>query len=165
MNDADRSLARLAVTEAPKLKAVGSVLSANVTDAMSPIGYGYDRNLGVYFSGGPVLESGTKAVLGTETPWIGFHTYGEIAPIGAPIDMDSPERFTYPRGKMRPIIVVSGTEPFSYQWQQDGVDIPGATKATLTVSNLQPNNVSGFVAVVTNVAGRISSQPARVAVV
>jgi hypothetical protein len=56
----------VAVTTPQKLKAVGSILSANVTDMLSPIGYGYDRNLGVYFSGGPVFETGIKAVTGME---------------------------------------------------------------------------------------------------
>ncbi len=56
----------VAIAKTEKLKATGSVLSANITDITSPIGYGYDRNLGVYFSGGPVLESGIKAVIGTE---------------------------------------------------------------------------------------------------
>ena len=56
----------VAVAEPKKLKAAGSVLSANVTDTLSPIGYGYDRNLGVYFNGGPVLETGMKAVIGAD---------------------------------------------------------------------------------------------------
>lgn len=56
----------VAVTKPQKLKAAGSVLSANITDLLSPIGYGYDRNLGVYFGGGPVFETGFKAVLGME---------------------------------------------------------------------------------------------------
>ena len=56
----------VAVAEPKKLKAAGSVLSANVTDTLSPIGYGYDRNLGVYFNSGPVLETGMKAVIGAD---------------------------------------------------------------------------------------------------
>jgi len=56
----------VAVTAPQKLKAPGSVLSANITDMLSPIGYGYDRNLGVYFNGGPVFETGMKAVMGME---------------------------------------------------------------------------------------------------
>jgi hypothetical protein len=56
----------VAVAKPEKLKVIGSVLSANITDATSPIGYGYDRNLGVYFSGEPVLETGMKAVTGAE---------------------------------------------------------------------------------------------------
>jgi len=56
----------VAVSTPQKLKAMGSVLSANITDMLSPIGYGYDRNLGVYFGGGPILETGMKAVTGME---------------------------------------------------------------------------------------------------
>ena len=56
----------VAVAKPEKLKVTGSVLSANITDISSPIGYGYERNLGVYFSGGPVFETGTKAVIGEE---------------------------------------------------------------------------------------------------
>jgi hypothetical protein len=56
----------VAVASPKKLKVIGSVLSANVTDVFSPIGYGYDKNLGVYFSGGPVLETGLKAVIGAD---------------------------------------------------------------------------------------------------
>jgi len=56
----------VAVAKPDKLKVVGSVLSANINDILSPIGYGYERNLGVYFSGGPVFETGAKAVIGSE---------------------------------------------------------------------------------------------------
>jgi len=56
----------VAVAKTQKLKVAGSVLSANITDTLSPIGYGYDRNLSVYFGGGPVFETGIKAVTGME---------------------------------------------------------------------------------------------------
>jgi hypothetical protein len=56
----------VAVAKTQKLKVAGSVLSANITDTLSPIGYGYDRNLGVYFNGGPVFETGIKAVTGMD---------------------------------------------------------------------------------------------------
>jgi hypothetical protein len=54
----------LEVIKPQKLRVVGSVLSANITDVTSPIGYGYDRNLGVYFNNGPVFETGIKALTG-----------------------------------------------------------------------------------------------------
>jgi len=56
----------VAVARTQKLKMGGSVLSANISDALSPIGYGYERNLGVYFNGDPVLETGMKAVIGAD---------------------------------------------------------------------------------------------------
>jgi hypothetical protein len=56
----------VAVVRPPNFRVSGSVLSANISDLLSPIGYGYDRNMSVYFSGGPVLETGVKAVTGSE---------------------------------------------------------------------------------------------------
>jgi hypothetical protein len=56
----------VSVAAPKKLQVIGSVLSANITDTLSPVGYGYERNLGVYFSGGPILETGMKAVIGVD---------------------------------------------------------------------------------------------------
>jgi hypothetical protein len=56
----------VASVEPKKLKAYGSILSANITDLIHPIGYGYDRNLPVYYKGSPILETGIKAALGVE---------------------------------------------------------------------------------------------------
>ena len=36
--------------------------------------------------------------------------------------------------------VPGGNAPFTYQWQDNGTTLPGATNATLTVTNLQPGN-------------------------
>lgn len=54
----------VSVVKPKNLKTVGSVLQARVIDIRSPISYGYDRTLGVYFNGAPVLETGMKAALG-----------------------------------------------------------------------------------------------------
>lgn len=54
----------VAVVNSDKLKAPGSVLQARITDKTSPVTYGYDRTLGVYFNGGPVFETGMKAATG-----------------------------------------------------------------------------------------------------
>jgi hypothetical protein len=46
------------VVTTEKLKARGSLLKAKVADATSPIVYGYDETLPVYFRGGPVFKVG-----------------------------------------------------------------------------------------------------------
>ena len=51
----------------------------------------------------------------------------------------------------------TGTAPLTYQWQRDGVDIPGAVGTTFVFSNAQPSDTgSVFRAVASNAAG---SQP------
>ncbi len=56
----------VAVVEPKNLKARGAVLQTRIIDTRSPVSYGYDRTLGVYFAGAPVLETGMKAVFGVD---------------------------------------------------------------------------------------------------
>ncbi|MDW8310134.1 MAG: immunoglobulin domain-containing protein, partial [Verrucomicrobiales bacterium] len=46
----------------------------------------------------------------------------------------------------------SGTPPLRYQWLADGVPIAGATNATLTLTNVQPDQEGDYVVVVENEA-------------
>ncbi|MFC2164466.1 M14 family zinc carboxypeptidase [Acidobacteriota bacterium] len=54
----------VAVTKPENLKMTGSVLQARISDPRSPVMYGYDKTMGVYFNGSPVLETGMKAATG-----------------------------------------------------------------------------------------------------
>ncbi len=44
------------IKQTPQLQARGAILRANVEDAMSPIAYGYDESVGVYFNQAPVFK-------------------------------------------------------------------------------------------------------------
>jgi hypothetical protein len=46
------------VVETPKLKVAGSILRADFVDRSSPVAYGYDETLPVYFDGSPVFNVG-----------------------------------------------------------------------------------------------------------
>jgi hypothetical protein len=48
----------ISITEARLLQARGTVVSANIADAKSPIAYGYGPKLAVYFNQSPVLRVG-----------------------------------------------------------------------------------------------------------
>ena len=48
----------VSIRETDDLQVSGSVLAANRADKTSPIGYGFDDTLGVYFRSGPVLSTG-----------------------------------------------------------------------------------------------------------
>jgi hypothetical protein len=58
----------------------------------------------------------------------------------------------------------SGTAPFAYQWQFNGVSISAATASTLTVNNVQPTDAGNYTVAVTNSAGSITSVPAALTV-
>ena len=62
-------------------------------------------------------------------------------------------------------VTAEGTGPLSYQWQFNGVDIPGETASTLTVTNIQFKVNDGFFTVkVTDEIGTRTSQPAQLIV-
>ena len=61
-------------------------------------------------------------------------------------------------------VVAGGTGPFSYQWSFNGTNILGATNATLTLTNLHPNQSGSYAATITTPYGTIASSGAIVTV-
>jgi len=61
-------------------------------------------------------------------------------------------------------VVAIGTEPLSYQWQFEGVDIPGANSANLTLPNAQPSQSGSYRVRVSNVVRTVMSVPALLSV-
>lgn len=57
-------------------------------------------------------------------------------------------------------VTTTGTAPLSYQWHKDGVNVPGATSASLTLSNVQTNEVGNYAVVITNAYGSVTSSVA-----
>lgn len=57
-----------------------------------------------------------------------------------------------------------GTPPFSFQWRRDGVPMPDATMATLSLRSVRGEDAGHYQLVVTNDFGSITSAVARVTV-
>ncbi|MCX8089614.1 MAG: immunoglobulin domain-containing protein [Verrucomicrobiae bacterium] len=53
-----------------------------------------------------------------------------------------------------------GTPPLRWQWRFNGTNLPGATNATLVLSNAQPAQAGRYSAVVTNLAGEARTEEA-----
>ncbi|MBU0487486.1 MAG: VCBS repeat-containing protein [Bacteroidetes bacterium] len=51
------------------------------------------------------------------------------------------------------VIAYNGTEPISFQWQKNGVDIPGATDSILTFVHLAQSDDAAYNCVITNSCG------------
>lgn len=60
-------------------------------------------------------------------------------------------------------VTVLGAPPLSYQWRRDATDIPGATNATLTLTNIQETDEAAYQVAVTNAYGGVVSDPAALA--
>ena len=57
-----------------------------------------------------------------------------------------------------------GTQPLSFQWRRDGVDVSQATNATLALSNVQTNLAGSYSVVITNLYGSVTSSVAALTV-
>lgn len=62
-------------------------------------------------------------------------------------------------------VTATGVPPMTYQWRRDGVDLPGRTNRTLTISSAQPADEGDYTVEVRNPGGTVVSPPARLAVV
>jgi glucose/arabinose dehydrogenase len=83
-----------------------------------------------------------------------------------PTIVTHPQSTTVPVGGSATFTVsASGSPPLSYQWQRDGVDLPGATSASYTLSNVQTtDNGAQFRVIVSNAFGSATSNAATLTV-
>jgi hypothetical protein len=56
-------------------------------------------------------------------------------------------------------VTAAGSAPLSYQWSFDGAALPGATNASLTLTNVTRAQAGGYSVVVTNAVGSVTSAP------
>lgn len=61
-------------------------------------------------------------------------------------------------------VVASGGGTLSYQWRKDGINISGATAATLALSNVQTTDAASYSVVVSNSVGAVTSAAATLTV-
>ena len=57
-------------------------------------------------------------------------------------------------------VTATGASPLSYQWRKNGVDLSGATSASLMFSNVQTNQAGNYTVVITNAYGSLTSSVA-----
>jgi hypothetical protein len=61
-------------------------------------------------------------------------------------------------------VAASGTSPFTYQWQVNGVNIIGANGSSYTIAQVQSGDAGKYTVVVTNAAGSVASAAATLTI-
>lgn len=56
-------------------------------------------------------------------------------------------------------VEATGATPLSFQWRKDAVEIPGATQATLLISNVTLDDAGDYDVIVSNACGSTTSAP------
>ncbi len=82
-----------------------------------------------------------------------------IGGTNAPTITLQPTNFTLnPGGTATFSVKATGQAPLAYQWQFNGVAIPGATSSNYTVANVQLADIGGYVATVSNSYAALASK-------
>ncbi len=91
--------------------------------------------------------------------------YGAVLMSAAPPNFTAPlaSQSVPPGGTATFGAVAIGAAPITYQWRKEGVAIPGATTATLTIGNAQVKDLGGYSVRITNAVGSVVSNPATLA--
>jgi uncharacterized repeat protein (TIGR01451 family) len=104
--------------------------------------------------GGPLSLANGWLYIAGQDGWLRAYTI-------APSIFNQPVSQTvYPGGSASFSVAAAGTPPLTYQWQLNGRDIPGATNASLTVTNIAPALTGNYAALVSNPYGSVTSAPA-----
>ncbi len=145
---------------------VGTAFTYNITATGSPTGYGATS-----LPAGLVVNAVTGAITGTPgtlgssavtlsaTNSIGTGTATLTISIGPAIS-SQPASTTVPAGGSATFVVGTSGGAATYQWRKDGVNLAGATSATLTVGNVQPANVGFYTVVVSSGGSTTTTTPA-----
>jgi len=84
---------------------------------------------------------------------------------GAPVVTLQPVSQTNRVGETAHFLVrVAGSQPLAYHWLFNGGPIPGATQATLTMSNIQPTHAGRYTVIISNALGVVTSDTATLTV-
>jgi alpha-tubulin suppressor-like RCC1 family protein len=172
--------ASITIQSAPQSVAIDDGDSAVLMVAASsaePLSYQWQRN-GAPIAGAastvyvtPVLSVADSGVQYSVVVSNGASTVNSgpatvtVRPV-APSIADQPQTQTVELGQKATFTVLArGSQPLSYQWQRDGVDIPNATSASFTVAEAVALDAGRrFRVIVRNAAGEVASDDAMLQV-
>jgi hypothetical protein len=119
-----------------------------------------------YLGAGPQVLQWTYAKdasgsAGADSGWL--DTVGISPGATAPVILSQPASIAGPPGFTATLSVgAGGTPPLIYQWLFNGTNLPGATAASLTLTNIQAANYGTYSAIVSNSVGWTNSAGAIV---
>lgn len=83
----------------------------------------------------------------------------------SPVITDQPDNLTVSQGQQAIFnVAASGTDPLSYQWKKNGVNISGANFSNYTINNVQTTHAGQYSVLITNSFGNVTSNAATLTV-
>jgi endonuclease/exonuclease/phosphatase family metal-dependent hydrolase len=99
-------------------------------------------------------DSGSSPGVAIDNLTVSFQAVGNLPPA---ITMQPQSEAAGEGGFARFNVTANGSPLPNYQWQFNGTDLPGATSATLLLTNLSANQAGNYSVVVTNLASATNS--------
>ena len=117
------------------------------------------------FSGATSAQSGTYDCVATNSCSSVPSNPAVIRITSSPEISGQPTNQTVPAGATATFTVISPTpDPLNYQWTQDGVLLGGANSATLTITNVAPENEGTYRCFLNNLCGTLFSATATLTI-
>ncbi|HUA66415.1 MAG TPA: immunoglobulin domain-containing protein [Alphaproteobacteria bacterium] len=127
-------------------------------------GYTFNHNGSAFGSGFKIVLSQAIGASGVPYPDAVAADYVSLTSQFSPIITTQPQSQTVPEGAPVTLGVISqGAFPLNYQWNLNGMSVPGATNSTLTITNVLPDNLGVYNVTVTNAYGSLTSSNAVLA--
>jgi len=152
----------------------GQDASFSVAATGTPLSWFWRRN-GTFIAGATnsslILTNVTTANAGTYTVVVS-NFLGSVTSAGAVLTVNVPASITAQPASVTVgegsnamfTVTAAGTAPLRYQWQQDGLEVAGATTSSYTVTNVQMNHAGDYKVVVSNTWATVTSQAATLTV-
>jgi hypothetical protein len=158
-----------------KVAAVGEsvVLSAVATGSPSPHYQWYKdgtlvggaTNATLALTGITLADAGTYQAVATNSEGSATSSGAILTVVPLPKITTQPlSHAVFSGGAATFVVVADSTPGLTYQWQRNGVNIPGATSATLSLTNIQVSDAGSYALVATNAGGSSTSRFARLVV-
>ena len=124
-----------------------------------------ETNYALQLNGITTNQAGSYSVVVSNLAGSVTSAVARLSIIASPSILVAPQSQAVVQGAQAMFIVgATGGEPFSYQWELNGLPIPGANSLTLIITNVQDANAGSYRVVVSNVVGAAWSDPATLTV-
>ncbi len=111
------------------------------------------------------VESGTYSVVVTSPSGTFTSSGARLIVLAPPAILNQPASQTVLAGDSALFSVAAQGDALGFQWQFNGLDIPGATHSTLSIASAEPSDGGNYSVVVANLVGKVASLLAVLAVI
>ena len=145
----------------PDMLELYSVTNLNTPMLLCSAPFPVNANTNVNRIGQVIISSNYVFALDANNGLLAFRLRGPIAP---GLLLQPQNQTVVSNDSASFFAVAQGTDPLTYQWKQNGTNIPGASTNTLALTATQPGDAGTYTVIISNAFGSVTSADAILAV-